>query len=67
MWNCTQLNAIDPLWYYVNIGSGDNLVLSGNKPLPESTLIQTYHVVNRNWLTTIRQAITWGNIDWDPF
>ena len=35
------MNATRPYWY-VNIGSGNGLVLSGNKPLPEPMLTQIY-------------------------
>ena len=36
------MNAIRPYWWEVNIGSGNGLVLLGNKPLPESMLTQIY-------------------------
>ena len=35
LWNCYQVNATTPHWSLVNIGSGNGLVPSGNKPLPE--------------------------------
>ena len=38
LWNCYQVNATTPHWSLVNIGSGNGLVPSGNKPLPESML-----------------------------
>ena len=41
-WNLFQVNATKHLWWYVNIGSGNGLVPSGNKPLPEPMLTQTY-------------------------
>ena len=34
------LNATRPHWWVVNIGPGNGLVLSGNKPLPEPMLTQ---------------------------
>ena len=34
--------ATRPYWCYINIGSGNGLVLSGNKPLPEPMLTQIY-------------------------
>ena len=36
------MNATGPYWWSVNIGSGNGLVLSGNKPLTEPMLIQIY-------------------------
>ena len=42
LWNCYQVNATIPLWSLVNIGSGNGLVPSGNKPLPEPMLTQIY-------------------------
>ena len=38
LWNCFQVNATTPHWSSVNIGSGNGLVPSGNKPLPEPML-----------------------------
>ena len=35
---CSQANATTPHWSLVNIGSGNGLVPSGNKPLPEPML-----------------------------
>ena len=36
--NCYQVNATNPHWSLVNIGSGNGLVPSGNKPIPEPML-----------------------------
>ena len=36
--NCYQVNATTPHWSLVDIGSGNGLVPSGNKPLPEPVL-----------------------------
>ena len=36
------MNATRPYWGEVNIGSGNGLVPSGNKPLPEPMLTQIY-------------------------
>ena len=38
LWNCHQVNAKTSHWSSVNIGSGNRLVLSGNKPLPKPML-----------------------------
>ena len=35
LWNCLQVNATRSHWWVVSIGSGNGLVPSGNKPLPE--------------------------------
>ena len=32
------MNATEPYWWQVNIGSGNGLVPSGNKPLPKPVL-----------------------------
>ena len=37
-----QVDATRPHWWLVNIGSGNGLVPSGNKPLSESMLTQIY-------------------------
>ena len=42
LWNCYQVYATTPRWSLVNIGSGNGLVPSGNKPLPELMLTQIY-------------------------
>ena len=42
LWNCYQVNAKTPHWSPVNIGSGNGLVPSGNKPLPEPMLTKIY-------------------------
>ena len=46
--NCTQMNATGPYWLQVNIGSGDGLVPSGNKSLPEPMLTQIYAAIWRH-------------------
>ena len=33
LWNCHQMNVTGSYWWSVNIGSGNGLVPSGNKPL----------------------------------
>ena len=40
LWNCSQMNVAGTHWWLVNIDSGNGLVLSGNKPLPEPMLTQ---------------------------
>ena len=40
LWICSQMNAREHFWWQVNIGSGNGLVPSGNKPLPEPMLTQ---------------------------
>ena len=42
LWNCPQTNDTTPHLWLVNIGSGNGLVPSGNKPLPEPMLTQIY-------------------------
>ena len=48
VWNCPQVNATGLHWWYVNIGSGNGLVPSGNKPLPEPMLIQIFVAILRH-------------------
>ena len=36
------MNVNETYWWSVNIGSGNDLVLSGNKPLPGPMLTQFY-------------------------
>ena len=36
--NCTQMNATEPRQWEINIGSGNGLLASGNKPLPGAML-----------------------------
>ena len=38
----SDMNVTGLHWWSVNIGSGDGLVPSGNKPLPEPMLTQIY-------------------------
>ena len=38
----SHVNATEHLFWQVNIGSGNGLVLSSNKPLPEPMLTQIY-------------------------
>ena len=37
-----------PAWWLVNIGSGNDLVSSGNKPLPEPMLTKFYDTIWQN-------------------
>ena len=40
LWNCPNMNVTGLHWWSANISSGNGLVLSGNKPLPEPMLTQ---------------------------
>ena len=42
LWKCPQVIVTGPHWWYINIGSGNGLVPSGTKPLPEPMLTQFY-------------------------
>ena len=42
IWNCSQMHASEPYWLELNIGSGNGLVLSCNKPSSEPMLGQIY-------------------------
>ena len=51
MWNDLHVNAIEPHWWQVNIDLGNDLVPSGNKPLPE--------------LVWQHQSISWISVNYD--
>ena len=40
--NCPNMNVTEFHWWSVNIGSGNGLVPSGNKPLPEAMLTPVF-------------------------
>ena len=48
MWNCCQIDITGSTWWLINIDSGNGLVPSGNKPLPETILthncVTSWHV-----------------------
>ena len=46
--NCPNMNAIGLHWWSVSIGSGNGLVPSGNKPLPEPMLTQIFVTIWRH-------------------
>ena len=41
-WYCPNMNVTGLHWWSVNIGSGNGLVPSGNKPLPDPMLTQIF-------------------------
>ena len=45
LWNHPHVNATRPHWWLVKIGSGNDYVPSGNKPLPEPMLTQIYFAI----------------------
>ena len=47
-WNWLKINIIGPYQWEVNIGSGNGLVQSGKKPLPEPRLTQFYIAIWRH-------------------
>ena len=42
LWNWPQVNATRPYWSLVKFGSGNGMVLAGNKPLPQPMLTQIF-------------------------
>ena len=64
LWNCLQVNATRPHWWLVNIGSGNGLVPSGTKPLPElmfdSDLYRHMASAGHNELTCPRTNYTYS-------
>ena len=50
LWKCHQVYATEQLWWYANIGLGNGLLPSGNKPLPELMLTQMYIPI---WMASV--------------
>ena len=48
LWNCSQSNATKPCWSLANVSSGNGVMPSGNKPLPEPMLTQFYGAIWRH-------------------
>ena len=42
--------ATEPHWWWVSIGSGNGLVVTGNKPLPQLMMTQIYVVTRPQWV-----------------
>ena len=42
LWNCSEVNDMQPDKWEIDIGSGNGLVSWGYKPLPEAMLNQFY-------------------------
>ena len=51
--NFSQLNATEPAWWLVKIGSGNGLVPSGTKPLPGPMLTKIYAAIWRHRAPTL--------------
>ena len=49
------MNATGPYWCYINIVSGNGLVPSGNKPLPEAMMTQFCEATWRHLAKTLRE------------
>ena len=47
------MNINEPYWWDINIGPGNGLVPSGNKPLPEPMLTQIYGVTRPQWVYVV--------------
>ena len=60
LWNCSQMNVTGPHSWLVNIGSGNDLLPSGNKPLPEPVLTEIYIAIWHHWVS----YITVGALIW---
>ena len=56
LWNCTNMNDTELYWWSVNICSGNDLVPSGNEPLPEPMLTYISVAV---WITR-PQRVNWS-------
>ena len=52
LWNCHQMIVTGSYWWYVNIGLGNGLVPSANKPLPEPMLTEIYVAIWRHQAST---------------
>ena len=59
-WNCPQVDVTGPHCLLVNIGLGNGLVQSGNKPLPEPILTKTIwrHNATMSYLTFSEDSFT---------
>ena len=44
------MNTTGPYWWLVNIGSGNGLVSSGNKPIPEPVLTKISNAISRHYV-----------------
>ena len=55
-----QLNITEPNWWYVKIGTGNDMLLSGTKPLYEPMLAQIYVVIQRQQWPLL---LTWFNFN----
>ena len=60
LWNCSWVNATEPDWSLVNIGSNNGLVLSANKPLPELTLTQIYVFIEQIMHSPFHKKCLWS-------
>ena len=59
LWIFYQVNATTPHWSLVNSGSGNGLVPSGNKPLPEPCWprsLSPYDVTSPQWVKDVHQS-----------
>ena len=50
------VSATGPYWWAVSIGSGNGLVPSGNKPLPDPMLTQTYFATRPQCVTNTEKT-----------
>ena len=62
LWNYPEVNVIRPDWWLVNIGSGNGLVPSGNKPLPGPVLTKSPLPYGINGLTHLSSYQDGNNI-----
>ena len=58
--NLTKMNATKPHWWEVNIYSGNGLVLSGVKPLPDPMLTQFCATKRQAWEQLDKKLPEWG-------
>ena len=56
LWNCPNIHVTGLHWWSVNVGSGNGLVPSGNKPLPEPMLTQ----ISRHMVSLGHNELTWS-------
>ena len=47
LWNCPEVNATKPHWWWVKYWCSNGMVPSGNMPLPEPMLTQIYVTISR--------------------
>ena len=54
--------CVSPVWWLVNIGSGNGLLLSGNKPLPEPVWPRSMSPYSVTWPQWVKNSCIYKNV-----